>query len=252
MILRLQEDTATAGSYDPYTCKVRDSFFYECLDIASPQTLSSSINGSFGVSASSTAFTWLSDGLNISSTNFFGGPALCNDKITGDGAVNSLDVALLMWYQFEQPPYDRTNLPRTPAEISTVAGRHDTWKRCETNEARTSWQLTVGQDYCATSDNFAPPPPTSSASLAECQDLMSVADNTVPWQSSTGHTCEDYTNENWCTGAPDYTYGPGWRPWYGPFADWEVNGRHAGQACCACGGGFQQVTPCASSSLLAC
>jgi len=66
MILRLKEDTASAGSYDPYTCKVRDYFFYECLDIASPQTLSSSINGSFGVSASSTAFTWLSDGLNTS------------------------------------------------------------------------------------------------------------------------------------------------------------------------------------------
>ena len=151
VILRLKEDTADAGSYDPYTCKVRDSFFYECLDIASPKTLSSSINGSFGVSASSTAFTWLSDGLNTSSTNFFGGPALCNDKITGDGAVNSLDVALLMWYQFEQPPYDRANLARTPAEISTVARRHDTWKRCGTNEARTNWQVTVGNDYCATS-----------------------------------------------------------------------------------------------------
>ena len=66
VMLRLKEDTATAGSYDPYTCKVREDFFYECLDIASPMTLSSSINGSFGVSASSTAFTWLSDGLNTS------------------------------------------------------------------------------------------------------------------------------------------------------------------------------------------
>ena len=55
----------------------------------------------------------------------------------------------------------RKNLPRTPAEISTVAGRHDTWKRCGTDETRTSWQLTVGQDYCATSDNYAPPPPSN-------------------------------------------------------------------------------------------
>ena len=73
--LRLVEDIPEANSYDPYTCKVRDSFFYECLDIASPKTLSSSINGSYGVGVSSTAFTWLSDGLNASSINHFGGAA---------------------------------------------------------------------------------------------------------------------------------------------------------------------------------
>ena len=94
--LRLIEDIPEANSYDPYTCQVRDSFFYECLDIASPKTLSSSVNGSYGVGVSSTSFTWLSDGLNTSSISYFGGAAPCHDKITGDGAVNSLDVAVLI------------------------------------------------------------------------------------------------------------------------------------------------------------
>ena len=94
--LRLIDDIPEANSYDPYTCQVRDSFFYECLDIASPKTLSSSINGSYGVGVSSTSFTWLSDGLNASSISYFGGAARCHGKVTGDGAVNSLDMAVLM------------------------------------------------------------------------------------------------------------------------------------------------------------
>ena len=141
------------NSYDPYTCKVRESFFYECLDIASPKTLGSSINGSYGIPASKTPFTWLSDGLNTSSIDHFGGAVCCHDKITGDGAVNSLDLAVLLWYQFEQPPYDRSKLSRSPAEVSTVEGRHDTSTRCGTNETRTAWQLAVADDYCTTAHN---------------------------------------------------------------------------------------------------
>ena len=174
--LRLIEDIPEANSYDPYTCKVRDSFFYECLDIASPKTLSSSINGSYGVGVSSTSFTWLSDGLNTSSISYFGGAASCHDKITGDGAVNSLDVAVLMYYQFEMPPYGRANLPRTPAEVRTVDGRHDTWKRCGSNETRASWQLTVADDYCALSDNstnYTQPTPSARRRLSEQTDPTS-------------------------------------------------------------------------------
>ena len=151
--LRLVDHISETNSYDPYTCKVRKSFFYECLDIASPKTLSSSINGTYGVSASQTSFTWLSDGLNTSSIDYFGGAVRCHDKITGDGAVNSFDLAVLLWYQFEQPPYDRSKLSRSPAEVSTVEGRHDTFTRCETNETRTAWQLTVADDYCALAHN---------------------------------------------------------------------------------------------------
>ena len=173
--LRLVEDVNGANSYDPYTCQVRNSFFYECLDIAGPKTLSSSINGSYGVGVSSTSFTFLSDGLNASSINHFGGAARCHDKITGDGAVNSLDVAALMYYQFEMPPYDRANLPRTPAEVATVDGRHDTWKRCGVNETRQSWQLAVADDYCALSDNYTnyTQPAPSSRRLSERAEAAS-------------------------------------------------------------------------------
>ena len=151
--LQLVDRISETNSYDPYTCKVRESFFYECLDIASPKTLSSSINGSYGIPASKTSFTWLSDGLNTSSIDHFGGAVRCHDKITGDGAVNSLDLTVLLWYQFEQPPYDRSKLSRSPAEVSTVEGRHDTSTRCGTNETRGSWQLAVADDYCATAHN---------------------------------------------------------------------------------------------------
>eukprot|EP00964_Phaeocystis_antarctica_P078911 scaffold49105_cov64-Phaeocystis_antarctica.AAC.1 len=167
--LRLIEDIPEVNSYDPYTCQVRDSFFYECLDIASPKTLSSSINGSHGVGVSSTSFTWLSSGLNTSSISYFGGAARCHDKVTGDGAVNSLDVAVLMYYQFEMPPYDRANLPRTPAKVRTVDGRHDTWKRCGTKETRAGWQLTVADDYCALSEGKGPEQP-SGRRLSEQAD----------------------------------------------------------------------------------
>eukprot|EP00964_Phaeocystis_antarctica_P139569 scaffold104346_cov71-Phaeocystis_antarctica.AAC.1 len=73
------------------------------------------------------------------------------------------------------PPYDRANLLRTPAEVRTVDGRHDTWKRCGTNETRTSWQLTVADDYCALSEdntNYAQPTP-SSRRLSKRADLAS-------------------------------------------------------------------------------
>ena len=165
--LQLVEDVPETNSYDPYTCKVRDSFFYECLDIASPRTLSSSINGSYGVGLSSTSFAWLGSVLDYSSLNHFGGATTCDEKITGDGAVNSFDVAVLMWYQFEMPPYNRAGLSRTPAEVTTVDGRHDTWKRCETNETRQSWQLTVADDYCALSENKSPSPARRLGKRAE-------------------------------------------------------------------------------------
>ena len=140
------------------------SFFYECLDIAGPKTLSRSINSSTGVGVSSTSFAWLGSELDNSSLKYFGGATTCDEKITGDGAVNSFDVAVLFWYQFETPPYDRSNLPRTPMEVTTVDGRHDTWKRCETNETRASWQLAVADDYCALSASDNTP---SSRRLSE-------------------------------------------------------------------------------------
>eukprot|EP00964_Phaeocystis_antarctica_P151369 scaffold118958_cov64-Phaeocystis_antarctica.AAC.1 len=73
------------------------------------------------------------------------------------------------------PPYGRANLPRTPAEVPTVDGRHDTWKRCGANETRASWQLTVADDYCALSENYTnyTQPTPSSRRLSKQADLAS-------------------------------------------------------------------------------
>eukprot|EP00964_Phaeocystis_antarctica_P108884 scaffold73367_cov69-Phaeocystis_antarctica.AAC.1 len=73
------------------------------------------------------------------------------------------------------PPYDRANLPRTPAEVRTVDGRQDTGKRCGTNETRASWQLTVADDYCARSDNYTDytQPTPSNRRLSERADPAS-------------------------------------------------------------------------------
>eukprot|EP00964_Phaeocystis_antarctica_P123243 scaffold86889_cov75-Phaeocystis_antarctica.AAC.1 len=75
------------------------------------------------------------------------------------------------------PPYGRANLPRTPAEVRTVDGRHDTWKRCGTNETRAGWQLTVADDYCALSENntLVPQPTPSTRRLSERADPASQA-----------------------------------------------------------------------------
>ena len=55
------------------------------------------------------------------------------------------------------------------------------------------------------------------------------------WQDSSGRSCSDYTSARLCTGTGGY--GPGWRNETGFFSDHAKDGRHAAQACCACGGG---------------
>merc|ERR1719424_1978933 len=113
-MLRIMDGVKNAQppSYDPYTCEVLQHYFYECLDIAGPKTLGSSISNASVFNISDTAFSELSDGLNTSSTSYFGGDALCHDKTTGDGAINAFDVAVLTYYQFEMPPYDRSLMER--------------------------------------------------------------------------------------------------------------------------------------------
>eukprot|EP00964_Phaeocystis_antarctica_P052502 scaffold30756_cov57-Phaeocystis_antarctica.AAC.1 len=83
-----------------------------------------------------------------------------------------------------------------------------------------------------------PSPPPSSP--PECHDLMSVADNTAPWRSSTGYLCRTLLSFNWCSGAPENEYSPHGTAW---FKDHAVDGLGPGKACCACGGGEPPPTP---------
>ena len=160
---RIWAQSSGQDSYDPYTCAVQSALFLECLDIGSARTLGGSLSDSLAYNMSTSAgdlnnnfYAVLAlEGLvNMSSTDtaiLFGGDAPCNGKLTGDGAVNAYDMAVLMWYQFKFEPYDL--LPLDPALVTTVRGRDDTGQRCALGESRRMWQLAIGNDYCHSGSN---------------------------------------------------------------------------------------------------
>ena len=53
------------------------------------------------------------------------------------------------------------------------------------------------------------------------------------WEDVVGHTCHNYTANQWCTASG--AYGPGWAPDWGRFRDYAVDGRDATEVCCGCG-----------------
>lgn len=55
------------------------------------------------------------------------------------------------------------------------------------------------------------------------------------WTDAEFNTCADYHSEGWCT--HEGGLGFGWHIGWGTLSDYVFMGRHAGQACCACGGG---------------
>lgn len=124
-------------SNDPYTCQAKQYEFLACLDIAAPSTLSGSINRTYTVNSEtqllqSVATTYI--GVDVNSVNLFGAVTNCDGKIVGDGIVSSLDMNVLMWYQFSVPPYNR--LSRKAAEVSTVNGETLVGARCEDSITR--------------------------------------------------------------------------------------------------------------------
>jgi hypothetical protein len=61
------------------------------------------------------------------------------------------------------------------------------------------------------------------------------------FRSSGNATCQDYVTKGWCA---DGSYGAHWLASFGTFSDYaDANGSHAGQACCACGGGTLVLPP---------
>jgi hypothetical protein len=163
---RLWADSSGQDSYDPYTCAVNAALFLECLDIAGPRTLGSSLSdlvaynmtGSAGdLNKNFYAVLALEGLLNMSGssnvTGHFGGDVSCSGKTVGDGAINAYDIATLMWYQFKFEPYDL--LSNDPSVVSTVQGRDDTGFRCNIGETRRMWQIALGEDYCHNGQNAA-------------------------------------------------------------------------------------------------
>ena len=74
--------------------------------------------------------------------------------------------------------------------------------------------------------------PTPQAST--CKDTSNS------WKDVYGATCKTYVESAWCT--PTGLQGPGWIQKWGNFADFQINGVHAGEVCCGCGGGITATT----------
>lgn len=63
------------------------------------------------------------------------------------------------------------------------------------------------------------------------------------WRSSTGLTCQDYVDRDYCTSNGGYGSG-WWRTLWGSFSWWATDGVDASQACCGCGGGKMTYYQC--------
>jgi hypothetical protein len=55
------------------------------------------------------------------------------------------------------------------------------------------------------------------------------------WKDSEGDDCRTYAQQGYCTS--DGKFGVAWGDDWGPFSDYAVDGKHAGEVCCSCGGG---------------
>lgn len=175
------------GSYQPYVCRVAGKIGtmginYECLDIASPKTLSNTVNNAT-VSQWNTTHTTVEGQLNANkfvhsnimvdlnnnadqisdSEHLFGyNVTACDEndsfkwKIMGDGVINSFDLFVLAAVQFRQGPYSALAGETPFAAISTTQGRPDTTDRCCMDKApgacpefdRLQWQRRVAFRDC--------------------------------------------------------------------------------------------------------
>jgi len=77
---------------------------------------------------------------------------------------------------------------------------------------------------------------TTTRTTEFCENLSTK--NGKAWQDKDGDICEGYVKNLWCAVKDgEYTYGVGWGSEGDEWATYTKDGMHAGQACCACGGG---------------
>ena len=158
---------------DPTLSVMPSSRYWECLDIAGPTTL-----GALNRSAlnywcpTPTDCAWTFEALTSAQTTsntLFGGTATCDDKVVGDGTVNSLDIAVLMYAQFGEGPYEHIFLPgQEPGRFNprTTYGRERTQHQCGNGMLPNQYQLQLSTDYCEwTCPRIACPQPHTHADL---------------------------------------------------------------------------------------
>lgn len=154
---------------DPILSGLPSNRLWECLDIATPTTLgalNSSALNYFCPSPSDCAWTFdaLTDAQQGSNT-LFGATTPCDGKVVGDGTVNSLDMAVLMYAQFGEGPYASVFLPgQTPGRFnpSTTFGREATAHQCGNGMQPNQYQLQLSTDFCL-AGHFPPTPPSTPA-----------------------------------------------------------------------------------------
>ncbi|KAK3256870.1 hypothetical protein CYMTET_34020 [Cymbomonas tetramitiformis] len=93
-------------------------------------------------------------------------------------------------------------------------------------------KLNVAVSPASAGENLRLKGADDSFGYIRCGDLI---DN---WVDSEGDSCAKYESEGWCDGdGVDEFLGTGFKEWFDDFEDYAVNGKHAGDVCCVCGGG---------------
>ena len=147
------------------------SRLWECLDIAAPTTLGALNRSALNYFCPSDGecgwtFTALTDAQRGSDT-LFGATTICDAKVVGDGTVNSLDIAVLMYAQFGEGPYEDIFLPgQTPGRFNpaTTFGRDRVVHQCGNGLLPNQYQLQLSTDFCL-AGHFPPAPPSPPTPL---------------------------------------------------------------------------------------
>lgn len=150
---------------DPMLNGLPSNRLWECLDIAGPTTLGALNRSALNYFCPTPGnCAWRFDALTNAqqaSTTLFGGTTPCDGKVVGDGTVNSLDIAVLMYAQFGEGPYEGIFLPgQEPGRFnpSTTFGREATQHQCGNGLQPNQYQLQLSTDYCL-AGHFPPTPP---------------------------------------------------------------------------------------------
>lgn len=133
------------GNHAAVACLIAHNPILACLDIGAATTLDGQMQmaTTYGVSV-----------INPS-THLFGGSESCGNQTVGDGKVGLFDIAILLWWRFQQAPYH--TLSRTPSAVATVSPRTGYDARCAAAYSTYTWSALTASNYC-----FAHAAPTSA------------------------------------------------------------------------------------------
>jgi len=137
-----------ANSDDPFACAASTVPALECLDIAAPSTLQSTLSQAAGGDDASFYNILTGSAQNASlAVDAFGASELCGGQRVSDGVLSPLDLAVLLFYQFGVIPYDR--LPFVPQRVPTVMATGALARRCGDGTTRAERLMRYALDPCA-------------------------------------------------------------------------------------------------------